>query len=463
VSTALSTPTNEPTEIAAERPPAPLPLPTSLFGRTIYYGWYIVVFAFIASMMSSGVQAYSLGIFVTPMTEDLGWSRTDISLGQTISTAAMGVLGLFIGGFIDNRGGRLLLVIGAFIAGTGFILLGQVQELWQYYLVKSGIITLGMVGMGAMVVNVAVSNWFVRYRGRAIAITAMGTSVAAVILPSLVTRIIDDFGWRVAWAVLGVSIRVIVIPLGALIMRRRPEDHGLEPDGGRVDVRPGDRRAEHRAVVDQYRWTRREVIRTPALWMLIATFGFGSMGFSAMLLHLIPYLTDNGFSRAEAAGAFSMIGAAGLLSKPIWGLVVEKIPTRFAAAAEFAILGTGVVLILSATSHAMTYAAIFVFGIGVGGVITIQETVWADYYGRLTLGTVRAIGRPFTIVSSAGGPVFAALAYDLGGSYQVAFIFFIVAYAVAGVLILLAPEPRPPGDQPTASPERTVEAAPTAV
>ena len=464
MSTALSTPTNEPAEIAAERPPAPLPLPTSLFGRTIYYGWYIVVFAFIASMMSSGVQAYSLGIFVTPMTEDLGWSRTDISLGQTISTAAMGVLGLFIGGFIDNRGGRLLLVIGAFIAGTGFILLGQVQELWQYYLVKSGIITLGMVGMGAMVVNVAVSNWFVRYRGRAIAITAMGTSVAAVILPSLVTRIIDDFGWRVAWAVLGVSIWVIVIPLGALIMRRRPEDHGLEPDGGRVEVRPGDRRAEHRAVVDQYRWTRREVMRTPALWMLIATFGFGSMGFSAMLLHLIPYLTDNGFSRAEAAGAFSMIGAAGLLSKPIWGLVVEKIATRFAAAAEFAILGSGVVLILSATSLSMMYAAIFVFGIGVGGVITIQETVWADYYGRLTLGTVRAIGRPFTIVSSAGGPVFAALAYDLGGSYQIAFLFFIVAYAVAGTLILLAPEPRPPGGQPAASPpERTIEAAPTAV
>ena len=464
MSTTLSTPTNEPADLAAVPAPAPLPLPTSLFGRSIYYGWYIVVFAFIASMMSSGVQAYSLGIFVTPMTEDLGWSRTDISLGQTISTAAMGVMGLFIGGLIDNRGGRMLLVIGALIAGAGFILLGQVQELWQYYVVKSGIITLGMVGMGAMVVNVAVSNWFIRYRGRAIAITAMGTSVAAVILPSLVTRIIDNFGWRVAWAVLGVSIWVIVIPLGALIMRRRPEDHGLEPDGGRVESRPGDRRAEHRAVVDQYRWTRREVLRTPALWMLIATFGFGSMGFSAMLLHLIPYLTDNGLTRAQAAGAFSMIGAAGLVSKPIWGLIVERIPTRFAAAAEFAILGTGVVLILSATSLPMIYASIFVFGIGVGGVITIQETVWADYYGRLTLGTVRAIGRPFTIVSSAGGPVFAGLAYDLGGSYRVAFLFFILAYIVAAVLILIAPEPRPPSRPSIAStPERSPEIAPTAV
>ena len=464
MSTALSTPTNEPPETAAAPAPAPLPLPTSLFGRSIYYGWYIVVFAFMASMMSSGVQAYSLGIFVTPMTEDLGWSRTDISLGQTISTAAMGVLGLFIGAFIDKRGGRMLIVIGAVIAGTGFILLGQVQELWQYYVVKAGIITLGMVGMGGMVVNVAVSNWFVRYRGRAIAITAMGTSLAAVVLPSLVTRIIDSFGWRVAWAVLGVSIWVVVIPLGALIMRRRPEDHGLEPDGGHVDARPGDRRAEQRAAVDQYRWTLSEIVRTPALWMLIATFGFGSMGFSAMLLHLIPYLTDSGFSRAQAAGAFSMIGVAGLLSKPIWGLVVERIATKFAAATEFVILGIGVVLILAVSSLPMMYVAIFTFGIGVGGVITIQETVWADYYGRLTLGTVRAIGRPFTIISSAGGPVFAALAYDIGGSYEIAFLFFIAAYAVAAILILVAPEPRPPRGLALAPPpERPIEAAPTAV
>lgn len=460
MSTTLSTPTSDTPEVAAAPLPAPLPLPTRLFGRSVYYGWYIVVFAFVASMMSSGVQAYSLGIFVTPMTEELGWTRTDISVGQTASTAAMGVLGLFIGGFIDRRGGRVLIVLGALIAGLGFILLGQVQALWQYYAVKAGIITLGMVGMGAMVVNVAVSNWFIRYRGRAIAITAMGNSVAALILPSLINRLIEEFGWRTAWAFLGVAVWVIVIPLGALIMRRRPEDHGLEPDGGHVASRPGDRRAEHQAVVDQYRWSRGEIMRTPALWMLIATFGFGSMGFSAMLLHLIPYLTDTGFTAAQAAGAFSMIGAAGLCSKPLWGLIVERIPTRYAAAAEFVILGTGVVLILAATSLPMMYVAISVFGIGVGGVVTIQETVWADYYGRLTLGTVRAIGRPFTIVSSAGGPVFAGLAYDLGGSYQIAFLVFIAAYVVAAVLILVAPEPRPP-DRPTAAtpPERTFEAS----
>ncbi|MDA0270373.1 MAG: MFS transporter [Chloroflexi bacterium] len=434
-----------PAEPVTPRPDR-LPLPTSLFGRPVFYGWYIVALALVASMMSSGVQAYGLGVFVTPMTEELGWSRTDISLGQTLSTAVMGVIGLLIGGLIDRRGGRELIVFGAVLSGLGYMVLGQVQELWQYYAVKAGLLTLGMAMMGSMVLNVAVSNWFIRYRGRAIAITAMGNSVAAMILPTLAARLIDGFGWRTAWVLIGASIWVLVIPPAWLIMRRRPEDHGLEPDGGRVEARPGDARAVQRAAVDGVRWTRRQAMRTPALWLLIATFGLGGMGFSAMLLHLIPYLTDAGYSRGQAAAAFSMIGVAGLISKPIWGLIVERVAARFAAAAEFFILGIGVILILNAGSLPMMYAAILVFGVGIGGVITVQEVVWADYYGRLTLGTVRSIGRPFTIVSSAGGPVFAGLAYDIGGSYDLAFISFIVAYVFAAVLILLTPTPRPPVD-----------------
>ena len=426
--------------------PAGLPLPATLFGQPIYYGWYIVSVAFIASMMSAGIQAYGLGVFVTPMTAELGWSRTDISLGQTLSTAVSGIIGLFMGGLLDRRGGRALTVWGALIAGIGFILLGQVHTLWQYYAVKAGVLTLGMAGMGGMVANVVVSNWFIRRRGRAIAITAMGTSVAAIIVPSLAALMIEAFGWRTAWAVLGVAVWVFVIPPAALIMRRRPEDHGLVPDGTYIAPRAGDRLAAQREAVDGVRWTRAQAMRTPALWMLILTFGLGSMGFGAMLLHLIPFLTDSGYSRVEAAGAFSMLGVSGLISKPFWGIIADRIPSRFAAAAEFALLAFGIFAISIAPTLPLMYASIFLMGVGVGGVITLQETVWADYFGRVTLGTVRAVGRPFTIVSSAGGPVLAGLAYDLRNSYEIAFLTFIAAYALAAVLILLTPTPRPPRD-----------------
>lgn len=440
--------------ISADQPPrsvlpataaaASLPLPTSLFGRAVFYGWYIVAVGLLASMMSAGIQAYGLGTFVTPMTQELGWSRTDISLGQTLSTAVGGIIGLFIGGLIDRRGGRLLMIFGAVIGGCGFIGLGLVHTLWQYYVVKAVILTIGMAGMGPMIVNVAVSNWFVRRRGRAIAIAAMGTSFGAVIVPSLAAWLIDTVGWRAAWAVFGVSVWVVIIPAAALVMRRRPEDHGLVPDGGAVSALPPTGLDRRRVAVDGARWTRRTAMRTPTLWLLIITFGLASMGMGALLLHLVAYLTDTGFTRAQAAFAFSMIGLAGLISKPLWGLLVERVATRFAAAAEFALLGVGILLILIAPNLASMVAAIFVFGVGVGGVLTVQETVWADYYGRMTLGTVRSVGRPFTIVFSAGGPVFAGAAYDLGGSYEVAFLAFIAAYIGAAALILVTPEPAPP-------------------
>ena len=434
--------------------PARLPLPRSLFGVPIFYGWYIVALAFLAAAMSSGISAYSLGIFVTPMEEELGWSRTQLSLGQTASTAGMGVLGLFIGGFLDRRGARGLMVVGAAVAGLGYILLGQVQELWQYYAIQAGVITVGMAGMGAMVVNVAVSNWFVRRRGRAIAISAMGISLTALLLPSVAGWVIEEIGWRSAWTAIGIAIWVVVIPPSWLVMRRRPEDFGLEPDGGagpRLDA-GGEERLRRR---DTAVWTRRAAIRTPALWMLTLAFGLGTLGFMALFLHLIPYMTDSGFSRREASAAFGMIGLAGLISKPFWGLFIERVHSKLAAAIEFAMLGVGIVLILIADSLTEISGAIFLFGIGVGGVVTVQEVVWADYFGRITLGMVRSIGRPFSIVFSAGGPVFAGVAYDVAGDYEFAFTIFVATYFLAAILVLVTPEPEPPTEPPTEAPPPT--------
>ena len=421
--------------------PASLPLPRTLLGYPIYYGWYIVAIAFVASMMSSGVQAYTLGVFLKPMTDDLGWTRTDISIGQTVSTVVTGLLAIVVGPVIDRRGGRGLMVVGALIGGAGFMALGSVHDLWQYYAIRGGLITIGSVGMGALVVNVAVSNWFVRMRGRAVAIGAMGTSVSALILPTLSTSLMVAYGWRTAWVVIGAAVWVLVIPLAWLVMRRRPEDYGLYPDG---DSEPPDGAAQRVEQAGNDVWTRAQVLRTPTLWMLIATFGFSQMGLGAMLLHLIPYLTDIGFSPAEAARGFGMIGAAGLLSKPLWGLGLERFQTRWMAAAEFLLMALAIGLILSITSALTMYVAIFILGLGIGGVVTVQEVVWANYFGRLTLGTVRGVGRPFTIVSSAGGPVFAGVAYDVGGSYELAFTVFIGTYLVAAALIVLTPRPVSP-------------------
>ncbi len=435
----MALPGDTATEVTVE--PARLPLPTQFLGRQFYYGWYIVGVAFVSSMMSMGITAYSMGVFLKPMTDDLGWSRTDISLGQTLTTFVTGLLGVAIGRRMDARGGRALMVGGAIIGGVGFIALGQVQELWQYYLVRSGLVAVGSIGMGNLIVNVALSNWFVRKRGRAIAIGVMGTSVAALVLPTVADRMIDAWGWRSAWAAIGVAVWVTVIPTALIAMRRRPEDFGLRPDGDAalLDGAPVSAR-----VASDVRWTRHAAARTRTLWMLVVTFGLASTGMGALLLHLIQYMTDAGFTRGQAAGAFGMIGVSGLLSKPLWGVALDRFPIRRCAAAEFGLMALGITLILASHTLLPLYGSIFMLGLGIGGVVTVQEVVWADFFGRLRLGTVRSLAQPFTIVSIAGGPVFAGFAYDHFGSYTTAFYLFIATYLLAAMMILLTPAPGRP-------------------
>jgi MFS family permease len=185
-------------------------------------------------------------------------------------------------------------------------------------------------------------------------------------------------------------------------------------------------------------------MRTPTIWLLMISFALASMGLMGMLVHTYPYLTDIGFSPGEAARGLSMIGIAGLICKPVWGLLIERFQGRRCAAAEFLLCAAGIVAIALARGEPAMYGAIFLFGLGVGGVITVQEVIWADYFGRLTLGRIRSVAMPFTIVSSAGGPVFAGWVYDVSGAYRAAFLVFITTYLIATVLILLTRRPRPP-------------------
>lgn len=433
-------------------PARPLPpLPGSFRGRAIYYGWYIVLVAFIASMMATGVQVYSLGAFLKPMTEDLGWSRTDLSLGQTVSTLCAGVVAFWVGPMLDKHGGRILMVVGAVAMGVGFIALGLVQHQWQYYVVKGVLVTAGSSMAGLLVLNVALSNWFIRRRGIAIGVAAMGVSVAALFTPILSTALIDAYGWRAAWMILGVTIPLTIVPLSLIVLRRRPEDHGLEPDGG-PGTRPVSKARAASMAMQSVIWTRREAMRTRSLWMLIATFSLGSMGLSALFLHLIPYFSDSGLTTTQAASVFGMVGLAGLISKPVWGMALDRFNTSYCAASEFLLMGAGLTAITLIDNVVALHVAVFLLGLGIGGVSTVQEVVWADYFGRATIGTIRGLSRPFTVIASAGGPVFAAIAYDTRGSYEIAFAVFIATYIAAAGMILVTPYPKAPSEPPTEAP-----------
>jgi sugar phosphate permease len=285
-----------------------------------------------------------------------------------------------------------------------------------------------------------------------------GVSLGGVVMTPVVQALVTNYGWRDAWVILGVVTWVVIIPT-AFVMRRTPEDHGLRPDGdppeGARPVTTGPRRA----AVAEVNWTRPEAVRTVSLWLLIGAWGLGTVGLGAMMLHMVSFLTDSGFTVGTAAFLFSVQAWASLFSKGVWGVLMNRIHARYLAAIGFCGSGLAVLVLIVAAGHRSTPGtalALSMLGLAVGGTIPLQETVWAGYYGRMHLGKIRSVALPFSIIFSALGPKFAANLYDRTGSYHTAFYTFVGFWLLATLLILLA---RPPRRRAAPIPPRVVPAA----
>src|SRR5512144_112106 len=205
--------------------------------KPIFYGWVIVIVGFLAHIASAFSISRTLSVILKPLSADLGISRGIFSLirsGEILIGAAAAPL---VGTLMDRHGGRWLMAAGGLVAGAGFICLGQARDFVQFMLVRWLLISPGDSLMGAMVVNVTISRWFVRMRGRALAIAGMGHGLAKVCMPVMAATLMLYVGWRGSWMIFGVFALLLVVAPALLFMRGSPEEMGLLPDGGPVEVK----------------------------------------------------------------------------------------------------------------------------------------------------------------------------------------------------------------------------------
>ncbi len=387
----------------------------------IYFGWYIVGAAMVTNLViGAGLVGYLPGVFLEPMTEELGWSRAEFIISFTTGQVVTAATALFIGGFLDRRGGRPLMLAGTAITVVALLLTAEVRELWQWVLLRGIVQPIGLGMAGSLVVNVALSKWFVRYRGRAIGIAAVGFSLAGVVVPNALTPVVDEFGWAAGWRILAVVTAVLVLP-AALVMRRQPEDYGLRPDGRAPGGADAERDAERERLDYTSSLTRGEALRTGSLWLLVVAFGSVGLTLLALVTQAIPLLTDAGFSRSTAAAMLAVLTLPGLLSRPFWGIAAERVEPRRLASAAFVALGVGVLVIVAgarAESVAIVALGFFAMGSGMAGYVPIQEVMWATFFGRRHLGAVRSSAMPFSLALGALGPVLVASYHDRVGSYD---------------------------------------------
>ena len=378
-----------------------------------------------------------------PMTEDLNWSRGDFTLTRTIGQIMMALVGFAVGAYVDRVGARPIMLVGTLILSGSLYCHSLVNTLTAWWLLNGVALTTGCAMVGNLVVNVTLSKWFVVHRGKAIAIAAMGVSLGGIIITPLVTWLIDHLSWREAWAWLALMTLIIMLPV-ALMMRRKPEDYGLLPDGlSETDYQS--ERGEQAREEAARAFTRHQALRTYSFYALVIAFGFFSINIVVLLLHTVPYLTDHGFSRNEAALALVIASLPAMLSKPIWGVLIDKTPVKPLAAVSASVTGIALFMIVAAVEAdaiLLAYAAFVVLGLGWGGMIPMQEVIWASFFGRTHLGAIRGAGLPIALTLSALAPWLVGYYHDTAGNYWLALLIVAGMNVLSGLLIYAVNPPQ---------------------
>jgi sugar phosphate permease len=421
---------------------------------SFFYGWYIVAVGILVNIAGTFAFSSTLSIFLKPITEELGVSRGAFSLIRTFEIGVAAMIVPLLGPWIDRHGGRGVLVLGALMEGSGLLLSSLVQNFWQFALVRCSLVIAGEALLGSLVINVTIAQWFVRKRGRAMGIANLGTGIAKLAIPLLAASLFVLVGWRGTWAVFGMVAPILVVLPALLFMRRRPEDLGLAPDGevpiersaplqnaGETPASSRSRRAPAEIL-----WSRSEVLRLPAFWLLVVTFGIASVGIAGLNLHIFSYVTDIGYSPLVAASFMSTIALTQLGSTLVWGMLADRFDVRKVSCMQFVIQGVGLVLAISSLDIRLVYGGFFLYGTGLAGSFVLREVIWANFFGRASLGTVRGLSLFFSHLFAASGAPFFGFLHDRMGSYNLSFTIFACALFLSAFLILLAkaPHKRPP-------------------
>lgn len=431
--------------------------------RKPFYGWTIVVVSFLVSFTESGVFQNILSIFMKPMVDEFGWTRASVTGAIAFGSVCGGLLSLIVGPVLDRYGARMVTFWSVLLLSLGLGAMTSVAHLWQLYLFF-GVGRMIAVGVLSLATSVSVANWFVRFRGRAMGIARVGDRLGSALLPLMVQFFILTWGWRTAWGALaGVVFLMSGIP-ALLFLRHRPEDMGLLPDG----ESPGPGRGgsagswQEKAPVASSgsdadpAWVRAQATRTRAFWNLILLSSLIPFTQAGVNFHLYPFLTDQGFGEMAAVLILSLFAVFGMAGSALWGMLAERYRLQNLLAIN--LMGNGLIFLslywvvharMEGPSGAMiVFALAALHGIFHGGRAPMIPTLWANFFGRRSLGSIYSLSSPFYFTANAIGPIFGGVCFDLLGSYAFPFHFFMAVFSLSGMIALRL---RPPG-QPSAVP-----------
>ena len=397
--------------------------------KSLYYGWYIAIVFAITETVSFGVIYYAFTVFITPMEADLGWSRGELSGAFSLFLLMTGLMAFPVGWWLDKRGSRLLMTLGSTGATLLTLMWSQVNSLPEFMLIMT---LMGCCGAAILYepAFAVIAAWFTHKRGAAMAIVTFTAGFASTIFIPLSDALLVAFGWRQAVFMLGVLLGIITIPLHLLILRGKPADLGLLPDGkiSLPEAKPTSSVSLGMA------------LRSRFFWLMTLAFALSTLSISALRVHFIPLLISLGIQSSAAALASGSIGIMQVIGRMIFAPIEARFSARTMTIGVFALLTLSLTMLLFGPSPAWIILFIALFGMAVGTHTLTRPLMVADAYGASFYGRISSVMVIALTMARTSAPFAAGLIFDLFHSYGPVLVGAVGFSALSLGLILFLPK-----------------------
>jgi len=394
--------------------------------KKIFYGWWVVFACFLIAFYVSGTVMFGFTAFFEPIAKEFGWSYTQVSLAASLRGLELGIFAPVIGFFVDRFGARRLLFLGTLSIGFGFILLSLINTLGMFY----GAFILIGVGTSACTGTVlapAVANWFRKDVGKALGVMSCGIGAGGILLP-LITSLIDFYQWRTTFVILGLGMLLIGLPLSFLI-RHRPEKYGYLPDGAALEEQKGTTHYQDKEV------DLKTALRTRVFWHLSVAESIRIMTLTALITHIIPYLSSLGISRSRATLVATSIPLLSIIGRLGFGWLGDEFNKYKVMTMLYVLGGLSILTFAYVNTTWLLVPFMILFPLS-WGAPPLRGAILRENFGRLALGSILGILGAVGTVARILGPVLAGWTYDTFGRYHFVWFFFTGTFAIAVILML---------------------------
>jgi len=413
----------------------------NLMRLPFFYGWIIVVVTFVT--MAIGVNARTaFSLFYPPIIDEFGWERGVTAGAFSFGFLVSGAVSPLIGRLMDRAGPRAVMELGVALMAGGLLLAPLTTQPWHLYLTIGVMVGAGSVCLGYSGQSLFLPNWFIRRRGMAIGLAFAGVGIGSITLLPWVQLMIEQTGWRTACTAMGILILVVLAPIN-LLVRKRPEDIGLEPDG---DVAPSAFSAKPVSnIVDPAwagtDWTLRRAIGTARFWWISLGYFCGLYIWYAVQVHQTKYLLDIGFSPAVAVWALGVVSLLGIPGQVLLGHLSDRIGREWVWAvscAGFAICFAALIALKYVPTLLFVYIMVLAQGALGYGLTSIMGAVVLEIFQGKHYGSIFGTVMLAALAGGAAGPWITGVLHDLSGSYTIAFAAGIAVSGLSAVAIWMA-------------------------